>query len=469
MLRRFSVNFAIFSIGLDYFLITASLIIAVRFRPSLSTLPFARYIPADLSIPWFIYIIFPLIWVAILLLFSVYDGRKNLKFVDEFTSLTLGTILSAVALAGTLYLSYRDISRLLFILFVFLAYSLLLVWRAAFYLILWRSMLSEHHRILLIVGAGDLGQEVSRQIIEYPYYGISFIGYLDDQIIPHNGEHKILGTINDASQVIEANSVSDVVITLPQRAYEQINDLVAELHNLPVKVWIIPDYFHLALNKAVFEDFAGLPMLDLRAPALTEYQRMLKRAFDLILTILFLPLSLFLAVFISLAIRLESKGPIFFKQERVGENGRLFEMYKFRTMQPDAEQYRDLVEHYDTDGILIHKSRNDPRVTRVGNFLRKTSMDEIPQLINIIKGEMSLVGPRPELPYLVSQYDAWQRKRFAVPQGITGWWQIHGRSDKPMHLHTEDDLYYVQNYSIFLDMYILIRTVRAVLRGQGAF
>jgi lipopolysaccharide/colanic/teichoic acid biosynthesis glycosyltransferase len=129
----------------------------------------------------------------------------------------------------------------------------------------------------------------------------------------------------------------------------------------------------------------------------------------------------------------------------------------------------DLVERIDEEGHLIHKSDQDPRVTHIGGFLRRTSLDELPQLFNVIKGDMSLVGPRPELPYLVEEYQLWQRKRFAMPPGMTGWWQISGRSDKPMHLNTEDDLYYVQHYSLLLDIYILIRTIPIVLSGSGAF
>jgi lipopolysaccharide/colanic/teichoic acid biosynthesis glycosyltransferase len=121
------------------------------------------------------------------------------------------------------------------------------------------------------------------------------------------------------------------------------------------------------------------------------------------------------------------------------------------------------------DGQIVHKHRADPRVTRVGGVLRRFSIDELPQLVNVIKGEMSLVGPRPELPWMVDRYEGWQRKRFAVPPGITGWWQISGRSDRPMHLHVEDDLYYIQNYSIWLDLRILSRTVGVVLSGQGAY
>jgi lipopolysaccharide/colanic/teichoic acid biosynthesis glycosyltransferase len=172
---------------------------------------------------------------------------------------------------------------------------------------------------------------------------------------------------------------------------------------------------------------------------------------------------------IAVAIKIDSSGPVIYKSRRVGENGRLFWMYKFRSMKKDADQHLDKVTKTDAQGNLVHKTPDDPRVTRVGRFLRRTSFDELPQLFNVLKGEMSLIGPRPEIPALVERYEPWQRKRFAVPQGMTGWWQVNGRSDKPMHLHTEDDLYYVQNYSLFLDLTILLKTIWVVLRGKGAY
>jgi lipopolysaccharide/colanic/teichoic acid biosynthesis glycosyltransferase len=154
---------------------------------------------------------------------------------------------------------------------------------------------------------------------------------------------------------------------------------------------------------------------------------------------------------------------------RVGEGGRLFSMFKFRTMVQNAEALRSQVETTTPDGQIIHKTAEDPRVTRLGRFLRRTSLDELPQLFNVLLGSMSLVGPRPEMPYLVEHYQPWQRKRFAVPPGITGWWQVTGRSEKLMHLHTEDDLYYINHYSIWLDLQIMIRTLWVVLVGKGSY
>jgi len=172
---------------------------------------------------------------------------------------------------------------------------------------------------------------------------------------------------------------------------------------------------------------------------------------------------------ISLVVWIFDGRPVFFLQKRVGENGRIFEMYKFRTMIKNADKIKEVVEQTDAEGNLIHKNEDDPRVTGIGRFLRRFSLDELPQLFNVVMGTMSLVGPRPELPYLVEKYHAWQRKRFAVPPGITGWWQINGRSERVMHLHTEDDLYYINNYSLWLDIQILIRTIWTVLLGKGAY
>ena len=161
--------------------------------------------------------------------------------------------------------------------------------------------------------------------------------------------------------------------------------------------------------------------------------------------------------------------PFSISQQRVGESGKLFWMHKFRSMVVGAEEQEGDMTVAFRDRELLNKQPDDPRVTGVGRFLRRTSLDELPQLINVLKGEMSLVGPRPELPWLVEQYEPWQWQRFAVPQGITGWWQVNGRSDQPMYLHSEEDLFYIQHYSLLLDIQILWRTIGAVLKGRGAY
>lgn len=470
MLRRFSVDFAIFSICLDAILINLALWLAVQIRPSLSSLAWVAEIPRPFQIPIVLYPLFSLVWVLTLFYASLYDGHRNLRFWKELASLSIGSLLAITALAGLMYLSYRDLSRVLFINFATFAFGFLFLWRVLYRIAYKLGIVKgAQQRNVLVIGAGNLGREVEKQIKGYQILGFNLVGFLDDDQTKREKHSDILGSLDEVCQIIRERMIDDVVIALPPRAYSRVFRLISELYTLPVKVWMIPDYFELALYKTSIEEFAGLPLLGLRAPALSEYQRLTKRIFDLVITFLVLPFCLILMGIISIAIRLEGPGPVLFRQKRVGENGKIFEMLKFRTMQVNAEDQRHLVEHYDEHGRLVHKIPDDPRVTRIGRILRRTSLDELPQLFNILKGEMSLVGPRPEMPYLVQKYEPWQYKRFAVPQGITGWWQVNGRSDKPMHLNTGDDLYYIENYSILLDIQILIKTFWVIIRGEGAF
>jgi exopolysaccharide biosynthesis polyprenyl glycosylphosphotransferase len=470
MFRRFSINFALFSIFFDGACVAGSLGAATVLRLALNSLSHIKFLPF-VNLPLELYIVFPAVWVGVFLLLSVYDGRRNLRVIDELNSVIMASLISIVSLAGVLYLSYREVSRALFGVFVLTSFLSLVAWRLVVRVFFrWKAASGYQTRKVVIAGAGEMGGQIRAQLESKPYLGLEFLGFLDDDAKKRAAQPEIIGSVDEVRKIVLQRTVDDIVIALPRSAYKQLNRLVATLHDLPVKVWIVPDYFSLALHRASIEDMAGIPMLDLRAPALSEYQRLTKRAFDLGLSLLALLLALPAMGAIALAIRLDTPGPIFYRQKRVGENGRLFEMIKFRSMVQNADKLRDAVEKRGENGRVVQlKSRQDPRITRVGRFLRRTSLDELPQLINVLRGEMSLIGPRPELPYLVEKYELWQRKRFAVPQGMTGWWQINGRSDKPMYLHTEEDLYYVQHYSLWLDFQILFKTIWVVLRGKGAY
>jgi len=199
------------------------------------------------------------------------------------------------------------------------------------------------------------------------------------------------------------------------------------------------------------------------APASVS-QSTLKRLFDFIGAILLLAMAWPLMLLIALAIKLESPGPVLFVQERVGAQGRRFRIIKFRSMYQGSERRWWTVARRDSQGRLRHKHLHDPRITRVGRILRRTKVDELPQLFNVLRREMSLVGPRPELLYIVEEYEAWQWQRFQVLPGITGWWQVSDRRNEPMHLHTSDDLYYVENRSFWLDLLILWKTIDVIIR-----
>ncbi|MDP1715936.1 MAG: sugar transferase [Anaerolineales bacterium] len=470
MLRRFSVNFALFSMALDGLSVIFSLWMAALFRPSLNKIAWIEPIPSQVIIPVALYVLFPLIWVIIYSALSIYDGRKYLRAMDEFAMLSLAMLIASISAAGILYFSYRDVSRALFLVFILLVYLICLVWRILARVYFRTQKTSpDRARHVLVVGAGTLGKKVKTQLLESELPNLTFAGFLDDISESLMDAAPLLGNANEIRDVLKQHEVTDVVIALPHSAYHQMGDIVQKMEDMPVQVWVALGFFDLALYNTTIEDFAGIPMLDLRASAIDDYQRMMKRAFDIFFGLIALILALPLMTLSALMVFLEDGSPILFRQKRVGENGRLFEMLKFRTMLKNAEQLQSQVERRDADGNIIHKSKEDPRITKAGRFLRRFSLDELPQFINVVRGDMSLVGPRPEIPYLVEKYQPWQRKRFAIPPGVTGWWQIHGRSDKPMHLHTEDDLYYIQNYSILLDVQILIKTIWIVLIGRGSY
>jgi hypothetical protein len=390
MLRRFSINFALFSMILDGGAIAFSLWLSVTIRPALNQLAWIEPILSFNLVPAILYALFPLVWVLIYSVLSIYDGRKYLRAADEFAVLSLAVAIASVSSAGILYLSYRDVSRALFIVFIILAYILCSVWRilARVYFRSQKTTPDRDYRVL-IVGNGPLGRKVQQQFREAGPANFSLVGFVDDRGESSGEASSALGGPASIRDLIAVHEVSDVVIALPHSEYHQLGGLVQKLDDLPVRVWVALGFFDLALYNTTIEDFAGIPMLDLRASAINDYQRMVKRAFDFVLGLAALIVASPLLVLAALMIVLEDGGPVIFRQQRAGENGRLFEMLKFRTMVRNAEQLQSQVEKRDADGNVIYKSKDDPRVTRVGRFLRRFSLDELPQFINVVRGHES--------------------------------------------------------------------------------
>ena len=473
MLRRFSINFAIFSMLLDALVVFGSMISMTYFRIALNKLPFIAYLPADTEYPIFLYVIFPLVWVSVLAGFSIYDGKKFFKMVDEFSFLTIASIVATIAEAGILYLSYRDFSRALFILIIIVSFLACTLWRIIARIVFrLRKETLTINRNVLIVGFGNEVSKISKLLKSGSNEIIQRIMPLDlkntIKALKEEPNH-CPTTISTIRSAAKKNQITDVVTAFPRTHSSWIEPITSHLEDLPLGVWVALDFFDLSMADTRVESLAGLPLLDLRAPALDEYARILKRSFDLIFSSIALVFFSPILLLVILLVLLVDGWPVFFLQKRVGENGRLFDIIKFRTMVRNAEKMQPQVNQVDESGNVIHKQRGDPRVTRLGKILRRLSLDELPQIFNVLRGEMSLVGPRPELPYLVQNYQHWQRRRLSVAPGITGWWQVNGRSDRVMHLHTEDDIYYVENYSIWLDLQIIIRTIWTVIVGKGSF
>lgn len=473
MLRRFSTNFAIFSILVDGLMVAVSMALMSDLRIWMNRFSFIETIPGRVQFPAWLYVAFSLIWILVLAAFSIYDGKRFFKVVDELSTLTAASLTASVIQAGILYLTYREFSRALFLLIVFSTYLMCIFWRLISRVIfrLRKETLTTNQRIL-IVGEESEIRKIEKHLSGSLSKGSELVSNLTvkaDIATACETPAVCPNTIQRIRKAVQQTGATDVVVAFSRGESEWIGAISSQLEDLPLGVWVALDYIDLTMAKTCVETLGGLPLLGLRAPALDAYSRILKRAFDLAAGLLILILISPLMAVIALAVLINDGRPVFFCQERVGENGRLFKMIKFRTMVKDAEKLRAQVERVDGNGNVVHKTRNDPRVTRLGRILRRFSLDELPQFINVIRGEMSLVGPRPELPYIAQNYNHQQRKRLTVPPGMTGWWQVNGRSDRVMHLHTEDDLYYVENYSIWLDLRILLRTLWVVIIGNGSF
>jgi exopolysaccharide biosynthesis polyprenyl glycosylphosphotransferase len=470
-MRRLDTNTVIYLMVSDLLITLLALFLAVQARYHL---PFGvRLTWQEVEQPWPIYLLVALIWGVTFLLVQVYDARHTTRAITEAQTIAWAVAVACLVFAGVLYLTFREVPRRLFVYFVITDLALLIGFRLALRMALrFAGRHEQHPRHVLIVGAGRVGRLVGEGVQRQRTSGMTLVGYVDDDpakqgMLIHG--QPVLGTTEATADLVKALEVDEVILALPLRAHGAIEQLVRSLQAQPVGVRVVPDFLDLAMSRATIEDFNGLPLVGLRDPAINGLDRIVKRVFDLVGASLLLLVLWPLMVLIAIAIKFDSPGPAIYVQERVGENGCLFRMFKFRSMVVDADQLVDQVIRQDENGQLVHKSPRDPRVTRIGRMLRRTSLDELPQLWNVLRGEMSLVGPRPELPLLVERYEIWQRRRFAVPPGMTGWWQINGRSERMMHLHTEDDLYYIQNYSPLLDLQILWRTIGVVLRGRGAY
>lgn len=325
-------------------------------------------------------------------------------------------------------------------------------------------------RKVIVIGANETAKHLAQATAEGLIQGIQIVGFIDlKRTHGYFADLPLLGSLNtEFFATLRNQDVDEIVVALHDEAEREL--AMKTLQYAPMPVHIAPNYLKLEhfLNHPTH--FDALPLLTMRHEPLKWHQRLLKRAFDIIVSSLVLLLILPVFIAVAIAIRLDSPGGVFFLQTRVGKHGKTFKIYKFRSMVSGADRMVDKVKQVDSQGNTIHKVRNDFRVTRVGKIIRKTSLDELPQLINVIRGDMSLVGPRPEVLRIVDEeYDAWQYERFTVLQGITGWWQVTGRSDNPCHLSTDKDIYYIRNYSLWLDIKILFMTVPALLKGKGAF
>jgi len=414
------------------------------------------------------------VWTLVSRQLGAYDPNRLQRIASEVQTVLAGTSVSIVLLAGGLYLSYRGLSRLLFGYFYLLNVALTISLRLGLRYVLRR--LSRAHggaQRILLVGAGDVGTQLAKVLLERQWMGLHLIGFVDDDSAKQGKlvlGHQVLGRLDQTADLVARLDVDEIIIALPTYAHDRLEGLVAELNELPVNVRVVPDFFPLAYLRTGVGLLGGMPLITLKEPALSPWALLVKRFLDVTVAAVALLISWPLLLLIALWVKLDSPGPVVFSQQRIGWHGKPFTMLKFRTMVVGAEEEMGVIlDHTEEGQHFLRKRSDDPRITRVGRFLRRWSLDELPQMLNVLRGEMSIVGPRPDLPLLAEDYAPWQRKRYSVPPGVTGWWQVTGRSDNPSVLHVEEDLYYIRNYSFLLDLEILVRTIGAVVGGKGAY
>ena len=453
-------------VGLDVAAIAAGFVLVYRWRFEQDIA--GRYIPptATTAVLMSLLLLLPILLAfRSARLYSLSRGGSRVDQVFQtFSALSVGTMIG-VAL-NTILLRERFVYSPLILAYGW-ALSIVLVNAERFLygeLLAWLRQRGFDRRNVLLVGGREIGQMIMNQIRRFPRLGYRVVGLLDEER-PVGSELEgvpVLGRPEEVAEVAEREAVDEVIIAL-QAPYQRVLEVVSRCSDLPVQIKVYPDAFQVVTrNEITIGDLNGLPLATILNPALSGFNRFVKRAMDLTISLLVLVLGAPLFFLIALLIKLDSPGPVLFIQERVGLDGQSFHCIKFRTMYTGAEERTG----------PVWAAPDDPRVTRIGRFLRRHSLDELPQFINVLLGEMSVVGPRAERPVFVEQFSQMvpgYMRRHKEKVGITGWAQVNGlRGDTSIEERTNYDLYYVENWSIAFDLKIMLRTIWEMLRGTSS-
>lgn len=409
---------------------------------------------------------------SVLSLLGAYRSMR-LSTALELARITLSASAIVFVLNGALlYLLKLDLSRSFVALYCALVGIGVFTLRvSALSVLRFFRVRGRNFRNLLIAGDGEQADSLAKEVLSQPELGIRLVGYVsysEQKVKTANGESLVVSAANFEA-ALKQNAIDEVLFTDVGENFARVKSLVEIASEEGVGVSLVPDFFSLELLRSDVSYFGRYPLVHYRSSPSERSSYIVKRLIDFVgaavLFVLFIPLMLLIA----LAIKLDSKGPILFVQRRVGLNGRQFSMLKFRSMYDGAERLRERLERKNEMKGPVFKIENDPRVTRVGRVLRRYSLDELPQLINVLLGDMSLVGPRPPLPSEVNLYERKQRRRLSMRPGLTCIWQVSGRNDIiDFDEWARLDLEYIDNWSLGLDLKLLLKTIPAVLRGSGA-
>jgi len=469
MFKKHARFFNVFLASGDLLITVGAFVGAFQFRFYSGVVPTLKKIPQFQDYLVLLAVILPL-WLMLFSSFKLYKSRRSDSVFSDAPSLLLGITLGVLFLSAfTFFYRETSFSRLTLLLFGALNFGFLFVERVVIRLTL--HVLRRHgynHRRILIVGAGELGERVAQTVLQHAEMGYSIVGFLDDYLedaeLKQRYGLEILGKTFTVSEIVERHDVDKVIVALPMQAIRKISNIVQICEREGVATDIVPDFFKFIQPRTRVQDFAGLPLVGVRfTPVDSLAYRLGKRVFDVTFAGVVLILGAPILGLIALAIKLSSPGPIFFMQERVGANRKPFRMLKFRTMRVSAQKMSD----------TVWTKPNDTRVTPLGAFLRRTSLDELPQFINVLTGDMSVVGPRPERPFFARRFKTEVPQymvRHQVKTGITGWAQVNGwRGDTSINKRVEHDLYYIENWSLGFDLKIIFMTISNGLVNKNAY
>ena len=412
------------------------------------------------------------VWLLLFRFYGLYEPRQVLSPVNEFKQVFHGVVAGTVLIVLADSILEWNLARSWILLAMGCSFAIVggerLVVRKVLHFLRRRGgdMTS-----VLMLGANHEARTVAKTLEREAWLGYRIIGFVDDKT-PAGTEvvngHQVIGRSADIQTLVEQRHATLVMVAASAFDTARLNRLFWELQDVDVDLQITSGTIDLMASRMIVQSVAGVPLFFIRRTGMDTSQATLKRSIDIIGSLLGLAVLSPLLLATAIWIRLDSQGPSFFRQVRIGRDGRPFRVWKFRTMVADAEEKLAELEHMSEGPGPLFKLKEDPRVTRSGRFLRRFSLDELPQLFNVVVGEMSLVGPRPALPIEVEQYDDWVRNRLKVKPGMTGLWQVSGRTETSFDDYVRYDLFYIQNWSLSLDVWILWRTFRAVLSGEGA-
>ncbi|GIP21683.1 undecaprenyl-phosphate glucose phosphotransferase [Paenibacillus sp. J22TS3] len=432
------------------------------------------WIDGDEPLPVQTYAIWSLVYGAIAifigLLASLYAPKRKKRFADEFIKIFQTHLISVFILLSVMFFVKQvDISRYYLAIYMIGNVMAIMLYRYCVKVSLKHFREKGYNlQYVLILGSGSLGKRFYDNLKQYPELGYEVVGFLDDYRQWDSLEAKqykpILGTLDELPELLHRMLIDEVILALPLYAHDKYPQIIAECEKAGVRTLIIPDFFDYLPARPYFDNFAGVPLINVRdIPLDMAGNRLFKRVFDICFSLFAIILTSPLMLAIAIGIKLTSPGPLIFKQERVGMNRRTFKMYKFRSMRALPE------ETVDTGWT----TENDPRRTKFGSFLRKTSLDELPQFFNVLLGHMSVVGPRPERPYFVEQFREEIPKymvKHHVRPGITGWAQTNGlRGDTSIEDRIKHDIFYIENWSLLFDIKIIFKTLRNGFINKNAY